>query len=178
MTTEEKTKLRELAEATDRGECQTFSIPPKEFAGVQAYASEGVLMIKRRHILALLDENKRLETPGNDRDVKMYNLGFTAGYSATSDSKSVATLKARVAKLEAALKFYAQGKLNSNDDLPEGTRLEFGCGCCTGTLDAEGLNNYDHDVIGLTAREALAETGVLQSAGGTKTTASPLKDAE
>lgn len=129
MTTEGKQRLRELATNTGTVE-----------------GCEARLWIKCLDILALLDENKRLEDELKGKPP----LNVQA-------SETIPKLFDRIDKLEAALKFYAQGKLNSNDDLPEGTRLEFGCGCCAGLINAEGMSDYDSDVIGLTAREALAE---------------------
>lgn len=55
-----------------------------------------------------------------------------------------------------ALDFYAKGKTNSNE-ATHGERMEFGCGCCAGVYDSENGTDYDGDVIGQTAREALAK---------------------
>jgi len=57
-----------------------------------------------------------------------------------------------VLDLVESLQFYAQGRLHH--DTPN-VRLEFGCGCCVGNNDNNGDNDYDKDVAGLTAREAL-----------------------
>jgi hypothetical protein len=54
-----------------------------------------------------------------------------------------------------ALRYYAQGEELSGSE--PGVLNEFGCGCCAGVNDAEGMSSYDKSVIGSTARDALAE---------------------
>ncbi len=53
-----------------------------------------------------------------------------------------------------ALKFYAESIL-AHEGKP-GDRIEFGCGCC-GVINEQDENDYDREVIGLTAREVLAK---------------------
>lgn len=60
-----------------------------------------------------------------------------------------------VSGLIKALEFYAT--LNDRDNNEPFLRREFGCGCCTGTNDVEGDCDYDSNVKGLTAREALTK---------------------
>lgn len=57
-------------------------------------------------------------------------------------------------KAREALQFYAKGRPDRN---APNTRMEFGCGCCSGITDENGDTEYDSEVIGLTAREALKE---------------------
>lgn len=52
-----------------------------------------------------------------------------------------------------ALRFYAEGKTNGVV-AKVGERSEFGCGCCSGVGKEDGFD-FDRDVVGLTAREAL-----------------------
>lgn len=63
--------------------------------------------------------------------------------------------RALLIRYKDALEFYAKGKgLEHEYDTPD-LRREFGCGCCAGTNDSEGMLDFDRAVIGLTAREAL-----------------------
>jgi hypothetical protein len=54
-----------------------------------------------------------------------------------------------------ALRFYAKADRPRDYDYTPGMRLEFGCGCCAGVVNEKGENDFDKDVQGLTAREAL-----------------------
>jgi len=55
----------------------------------------------------------------------------------------------------AALEFYSAPK-HPGKDWPKGTRIEFGCGCCAGTIEEDkGISDYDKSIVGATAREAL-----------------------
>lgn len=68
--------------------------------------------------------------------------------------EEIARLKSQVDVARTALEFYANGR-----DIGDvaGVRKEFGCGCCAGIKGGpDGTDEYDKDVIGLTAREALA----------------------
>ncbi len=59
-----------------------------------------------------------------------------------------------IEKLKAALEFYSKPILASKGK--PGDRIEFGCGCCAGVINEKEENDYDNNIIGLTAREALA----------------------
>lgn len=62
-----------------------------------------------------------------------------------------------VRKKDEALQFYAHPK----KDLKPGDRNEFGCSCCAGTIDSDGICDHNRNIVGLTAREALSLTESL-----------------
>lgn len=54
-----------------------------------------------------------------------------------------------------ALEFYSKPNHPGRSDAFPGERYEYGCGCCAGIADKNGDNDFDANVKGLTAREAL-----------------------
>jgi hypothetical protein len=75
------------------------------------------------------------------------------------------TLEKANALMREALEFYGKGREHSNEvKETKGHRIEFGCGCCSGTVDNgyyDGSHDFDKSVIGETARSALAAVDIL-----------------
>lgn len=72
-------------------------------------------------------------------------------------AEEIRRLRASNRGLRETLEFYAAPKSPSKA-WPKGTRIEFGCRCCVGIIEQEnGSVEYDSDICGLTAREALAK---------------------
>jgi hypothetical protein len=74
--------------------------------------------------------------------------------STTVTPDDVSYLLSCIATMRKALEYYAKGRSKYKDD-PSGTIQEFGCGCCAGTVESDGIIDPDERVIGKTAREAL-----------------------
>jgi hypothetical protein len=79
--------------------------------------------------------------------------GINAKY--TSQGIALAASEAHRLKLVEALQYYAAGG-KPKHDLEPGEWSEFGCGCCAGIMGKDECIDPDSDVIGRTAREALA----------------------
>lgn len=120
-------KLRELAEK----KCKVWDDP--------GFPSQTVI--------ALLDEIEKLSRfdwgKWNEQDAE----------AAVAENEA---LREKLKIAVGALEFYAAGQKNYHEE-KKGDRREFGCGCCAGTIGSDVLCDEDKSVIGLTAREALAQ---------------------
>lgn len=65
-----------------------------------------------------------------------------------------------------ALEYYAKGATTREDRDTPFARMEFGCGCCAGVNDDEGICDGNTTIQGLTALEALEKINGIKCRRG------------
>jgi hypothetical protein len=81
--------------------------------------------------------------------------------------KELAASRKECEVLREGLSWYASAPTHEKSDEP-GYVNEFGCGCCAGTLDADGICGHDSDVQGSRARAALERADRIRRGEGDK----------